>query len=322
MATKRAIEHLGYEVSDDVVHAIELLKRLDAATEYRDSGHNLGKGGRPTWVFKLPRFGAEVGVPMNRRDLTLYMRNRTLDGRKLTDLLPNEKIAKVYPRDGKPARSIKDSPFLRPASGNECVMLALERGDLEPLFETFFAAPASTVGEVFSPAAQPPGASPSSGTTPRITMDAEAFAALLERRSEIGEAGELLVLQEELNRLAALGCTDPGRWVQRVALTDVGRGYDIESTWPGHGRCIEVKTATGKGNDFFLTENEIAVLTDLGPRAWLYRVVLQPDGSGEVVARIQDPMGWLPDTALVPVVFLVDAAALMHAAEFQKTDHE
>lgn len=287
MATKRAIEHLGYDVSDDVLHAIELLKRMDASTECRDSGHKLRKGGRPTWVFKLPRFDAEVGVPMNRRHLTLYMRNRTLDGRKLTDLLSDDKIAKVYPKDGQPARSIKDSPFLGSASGNECVMLALERDDLQPLFDTFFAAAGSTSGEEPSPAARPASASPSSGTTLRIPIDAEAFAALLERRSEIGEAGELLVLAEELSRLAQLGCPDPRRWVQRVALTDVGRGYDIESTWPAHERCIEVKTTTGSGNDFFLTENEIAVLTDLGPRAWLYRVVLKPDGSGNVVARVR-----------------------------------
>lgn len=141
MATKRSIAQLSRTVSDDVRYAIDLLENRYGASNYRDSGHTVT---RPTWIFELPRYGAEVGVPMNQRDLSLYMRNRTLDGRRLTDFLSPELVSKVYPRDGKPGRSIKDSCFLGAAAGNECVLLKLTRADLEPVFEAFFALPTPT----------------------------------------------------------------------------------------------------------------------------------------------------------------------------------
>ena len=312
MATPRTIDQLGYDVADDVLHAIDLLQHRYGASSHRDSGHQDGKGGRPTWIFELPQFKAEVGVPMNKRDLTLYMRNRTLDGRRLTDLLPPEKVAKKYPRDGKPARSIKDSAYLGIANGNESVMLKLERGDLEPLFEAFFAAPAAVPAP--APAAPSAPDSKGSGSGKRAAVDAETFEALLERRSEVGQAGELLAVQDELNRLAGLGCTEPHRWVGRVALVDVGRGYDIESTWPGHERYIEVKSTTASSSGLFITSNERRILADLGDRAWLYRVVLKADGAGEVVIRLQDPMRALQPEDFEPVVFQVGAGALARAA--------
>lgn len=313
MATPRTIDELGYEVADDVLHAIDLLRNRYGASRHRDSGHQDGKRGRPTWIFELPRFNAEIGVPMNKRDLTLYMRNRTLDGRKLTDLLPPEKVANVYPRDGQPARSIKDSAYLGIANGNESVRLELVRGALEPLFDAFFASPAAALAPVPSPA-EPPGLdSKGSASGKRPAVDAETFEALMERRSEVGQAGELLAVQDELSRLARLGCTEPHRWVERLALVDVGRGYDIASTWPGHERFIEVKSTTSDSGGLFMTSNERRVLADLGERAWLYRVVLKADGTGEVVIRLQDPMRALPPEAFEPVVFQVRAGALTGA---------
>lgn len=309
MAIPRTIDELGYDVADDVLHAIDLLRNRYGASNHRDSGHQDGKGGRPTWIFELPQFNAEIGVPMNKRDLTLYMRNRTLDGRKLTELLPPEKVAKVYPRDGKPARSIKDSPFLGIANGNESVMLELERRDLEPLFDAFFAKPTT------APVPEAPPVRESKGATggKRAPVDAETFEALLERRSEVGQAGELLAVQDELDRLVTLGCPDPHRWVERVALVDVGRGYDIASTWPGHERFIEVKSTTSVSGGLFITSNERRVLSELGAQAWLYRVVLGADGVGEVAMRLQDPMRALQAEDFEPVVFRVGAAALARA---------
>lgn len=246
---------------------------------------------------------------MNKESRTLYMRNQTLDGWKLTDLLPAEKIAKVYPRDGKPARSIDDSVFLGPAHGQEAVRLRLERADLEPLFDSFFAAPAAA--PVPAPIPAPATSSAASLGARREPIDAEAFEALMERRSDVGQAGELWAVQDELRRLERLGCPDPHRWVERVALTDVGRGYDIASTWPGHERWIEVKSSTFRSGALYVTENERQLLGELGHRAWLYRVWIRPDGSAEVVARVQDPMSHVPTSALVPVLYRVDASALV-----------
>lgn len=315
MATKRSIADLGHPVAADVLHAVELLQSRYGASNHRDSGH----AESPMWIFEFPA-GTEVGVRMNKRDLTVYMRNRTLDGRKLTELLSAAKVAKLYPRDGKPARSINDSPFLRPSVVNECVMLELERDDLEPLFEAFFAAPAlaPTTTSPLAPLTSSP-ASPS-GMGARPPMDAETFEAMLERRSEVGQAGELLAVQHEIERLTALGCVDPHNWVERVALADVGRGYDIASTWPGHERYIEVKSSTSPNNGIFITKNEREVLAGLEARAWLYRVVVGKGGAGFVVTRLPDPMRALPDAAFVPVVFRVDAETLMRAARAGKSE--
>lgn len=303
MATKRSIAQLGKPVSDDVRYAIDLLEHQYGASHYRDSGHTET---RPTWIFELPRYSAEVGVPMNQRDLSLYMRNRTLDGKKLTDILAPELVAKVYPRDGRPAESIKNSAFLSPSAGSECVLLKLTRGDLEPLFDAFFAVSKGTPHVLTSGSTT--SSTANAATTPSI--DAERFEALLERRSEVGRAGELLVVLDEIDRLRRAGCTQPERWVQRVAENDVGRGYDIDSTWPGHERCIEVKSTTSPGSDFFITDNERKVLSGLGSKAWLYRVVVESDGTGGVTSRLQDPMRWLPAEAFEPIVFRVHSKAL------------
>lgn len=317
MVTRRTIAELGYEVSEDVLYAIELLEDRYGANSYRDSGHK-EKGQRPTWIFELPKFHAEVGVPMNKRALTLYMRNMTLDGKKLTGLLSSEKVAKVYPRDGNPAESIKNSAFLGTANGNECVMLKLEREDLEPVLSMFFASSAeapqtaaSNSGSQSNASAAPKGA----GASTRLPIDAEAFEELLERRSEVGQAGEMLAVQDELERLKQLGCPDPHRWVERVALSDVGRGYDVASTWPGHERFIEVKSTTSLKNGFFISSNERRVLFDLGVQAWLYRVLVKSDGNGDVAVRLPDPMRALPDEAFQPVVYRVANDALELAAK-------
>lgn len=296
----RSISQLGYDVAPGVEQAIRLLQEHYGASSYRDSGHTQTS---PTWIFELPRYGAEVGVRMNKRDLSLYMRNRTLDGSLLSDCLPPEKIAKVYPRDGNPAASIGNSQYLGPSAHNEVLMLTLVPDDLAPLFGYFFAegcipSVSASVGKS-SPVAV--DATPAA----KLVIDAETFAALQERKSEIGRTGEFLVAQDELVRLHSLGCPNPEQWVTRVALSDVGRGYDIESTWPDEERCIEVKTTTCPGSDFFLTANEREVLSSLGDKAWLYRVVLADDGTGQVVSRLQNPMAKLAPEAFVPVLWRI-----------------
>lgn len=141
----------------------------------------------------------------------------------------------------------------------------------------------------------------------RQPMSIEEFQAQLDRRSEIGEAGERIALDREWQRLGSreVGCPDPKRYVEHVALTDVGRGYDIETTWPGHERCIEVKSSTSSGNDIFMSDNEKRVLTELGDRAWLYRVVVDANGDGEVVLRLNDPISKIPKENISTAVWRV-----------------
>ena len=60
-------------------------------------------------------------------------------------------------------------------------------------------------------------------------LSAEDLAAQLDRNSATGRSGELIALADERGRLRdECGCPDPERHVEHVALTDVGRGYDID----------------------------------------------------------------------------------------------
>lgn len=301
---KRSLTNLGYPVAAGVLHVIRLLEERYDASDYRDSGHTQTA---PTWIFKLPRYGnAEVGVRMNKRDTTLYMRDRTCDGKQLRDLIPASKVAKVYPRDGKPANSVLNSTYLGPSASNEVLMLELEPDDVESVLAAFFGGQVEGVGVsvvIDSATTEGEGATGHS----RQGMAEEDFAALLERRSETGQAGEMLVILDELERLRACGCPKPEDFVHRIAETDVGRGYDVASTWPGEERCIEVKTTTCPGSDFFLTANERAVLERLGPKAWLYRVEVEGPGQGRIVARLNNPMSIITEAHMTAVVWRVSA---------------
>lgn len=141
----------------------------------------------------------------------------------------------------------------------------------------------------------------------RQPMSAKEHQAQLDRQREIGEAGELIALEFERQRVGAteVGCPDPKRYVEHVALTDVGRGYDIESTWLGHERCIEVKSSTSFGNDIFMSENERSALKELGKKAWLYRVVIDANGNGEVVLCLNDPISEITEENFSTAVWRV-----------------
>lgn len=302
---KRTLADLGYQVAAGVVNTIRLLEERYGASDYHDSGHT--RTG-PTWIFKLPRYdNAEVGLRMNKRDTTLYMRDRTCDGKRLRDLIPSSKVSKVYPRDGKPANSVLHSTYLRPSASNEVLMLELEPDDVEPVLAAFFGDRSGSVAEVRR---APAPAKPQQGGHSGLTE--EDFAALLERRSEVGRAGEGLVILDEQERLRNCGCPNSEDYVTRVAEADVGCGYDVESTWPGEERCIEVKTTNRAGSDFFLTANERAVLGDLGERAWLYRVVLDGNGSGAIVARLNDPISKITEALMTPVVWRLPGSIFDH----------
>lgn len=140
----------------------------------------------------------------------------------------------------------------------------------------------------------------------------DQLARRLERQSETGKAGEFWAVKDEIERLRLAGCPDPENHVQRIAESDVGCGYDIESTWPGEERCIEVKTTTNPGSDYFLTLNERQVLSELGDKGWLYRVNLTPEGVPQCEFRLQNPMLHILDSQMQPVVWRVKMCRSTH----------
>ena len=298
---KRTLSDLGYPVAAGVLNVIRLLEERYGASDYHDSGHTQTA---PTWIFRLPRYAnAEVGVRMNKRDTTLYMRDRTYEDKRLRDLIPATKVAKVYPRDGKPANSVLNSAYLGPSASNEVLMLELEPEDVESVLAAFFGkevenrAVSATADEL----AGADGTVTHRGSRKGLTE--EEFTALLERRSETGRAGEMLVILDELARLRKCGCPRPEDYVTRVAESNVACGYDVASTWPGEERYIEVKTTTCPGSDFFLTANERAVLEQLGLKAWLYRVEMDGIGKGRIVARRNNPMNTISEEHMTAVVW-------------------
>lgn len=94
-------------------------------------------------------------------------------------------------------------------------------------------------------------------------IDIDALLAKQEQHRATGEAGEHMALAFEMERIRAKGCREPARFVNQVSKTNVAAGYDIESTWPGEERYIEVKSTTTPGADFFITRNEVEQLKRL-----------------------------------------------------------
>lgn len=135
----------------------------------------------------------------------------------------------------------------------------------------------------------------------------EDFQVQLDRRSIIGATGERIAFEDEIRRLRSkeVGCPDPERHVNHIALSDVARGYDIESTWPGQERCIEVKSSTSASNPIFMSSNERAVLEKLGKKAWVYRVIIDTDGNGQVTLRLNDPISIIPEENFSTAVWAV-----------------
>lgn len=276
-----------------------------------DSGHGKNSNDEATtWIISFPRFGdAQIAVPMNVKKLSLLMRGRAVDGRALDALVDG--IALVEKRHTDPKRGVASSvlgrhaPFLNPSPSNPLLRVKPTSGSLRRLLELYLGRPRASTPP--TPAGRKSDASSLSRSSHPLTED--ELRNQLERQCEIGQAGEFLVVEDELERLRQLGCPDPNSFVERVAIADVGRGYDIESTWPGEERCIEVKTSSRSGSDFFITANESKVLASLEERGWLYRVTLNADGQGTIVQRLNNPMKHIHKELMTPVVWRVSDAA-------------
>lgn len=295
-------------VSDDIWNAISVMEQRYGAVLTHDSGHDQKSNEKATtWIFNFPDFGdAQIAIPMNREKFSLLMRAKTLDGRQLNGLVGDlVAVTQTYvdPKKGVASSLLGPrAPFLNPSPGNALLRVVPNPGSVEALLALYLGR-----------AAPPSLESVSGGSVKRHRqpITAEELQRQLDRNAETGKAGELIAVLAELERLQMCGCPEPDKFVERVAISDVGRGYDIASTWPGEERCIEVKTTTRAGSDFFLTDNEYQVLASLGKKAWLYRVVIDGDGGGTVIARLQDPMNVIDAAKLVPVVWRVASDALI-----------
>ncbi|MDP4265181.1 MAG: DUF3883 domain-containing protein [Bacteroidota bacterium] len=99
------------------------------------------------------------------------------------------------------------------------------------------------------------------------------FARLNEYRHNIGELGELYILQKEQNHLISKGKINESKEIFHVASKSDSEGYDIISfTDSGERKYIEVKTTTGNQYEpFYLSNSEMEAMKRLN-NYWIYRV--------------------------------------------------
>ncbi|MCV2356560.1 DUF3883 domain-containing protein [Paucibacter sp. B2R-40] len=293
----------SYAVGDDVRHAVELMTNDYGAIPGYASDHDED----PRVAYSFPRHGGlTLQLPFNKRDLIFVMRDRTRNGQSLSAIWPSVSIKKTYPKDGNAGSALMQGkvPYLTPSRDNVVIRVKVARAEIRRLLDLYLAPAAVEPAGVEASGHSVPAASPPpSSTSGRRVVSMEDLLAQLNQQGETGKAGELAALEFERARLSKAGCVNPVAFVHHVALSDVGRGYDIESSWPGEERCIEVKSTTRLGSDIYLSENERKVLAALGDKGWLYRVLVT-DGGGKVVGEpLQNPVPWLEAAGMTTAVW-------------------
>ena len=130
------------------------------------------------------------------------------------------------------------------------------------------------------------------------------------KQAENGLEGEELARLFEIERLRDLKCPDPAAYIDHVAKKDVGLGYDILTTWE-ETRYIEVKTSASGSDSFFISSNEVGVLTNYNNLAWIYLVDLtKKDDIRNCIRTINNPGDkFNKEIKLVPIQY---CASLMN----------
>jgi hypothetical protein len=101
------------------------------------------------------------------------------------------------------------------------------------------------------------------------------FSVAEAKNRDLGQKGELLVVEHEKKSLIENGRPDLAERVRHVsAVEGDGAGYDIESfTLKGEPKYIEVKTTRGSaGSSFFISANEVEFARQHRDNYHLYRV--------------------------------------------------
>lgn len=299
--------------SHDAIAAAEWLKRAYGAVltwESRKEGRR--QGDTPLRIYTLPN-RAQAAIRMNKGSPAIYFRANSPTGDSIVDKVEAiTRISETYPNsDGEaPSSIVHHAPYLRPAPDNILIRVNPSPGQYRAIFELALGQPQHVT------------AAPASGagttTSTRRTIDEEELRRQQERNSETGKNGELAALEWERVRLAALAppCPDPEFYAVRISPDDVGAGYDIKSTWPGHERFIEVKATVSGASHFFMTENERRTLEGLGERAWLYRVELGETGVS--VSEFCDPVRYFA-TSMAPAAWRVELPGASSATSTRRS---
>jgi hypothetical protein len=119
----------------------------------------------------------------------------------------------------------------------------------------------------------------------------DEFEKLLDTKKMKGRLGEEKVLLHEQNWLIENGQPDLANNVRRVSSTSISEGYDIISfDLDGNNKYIEVKSATGVDNKFYLTDNELNISSELKENYWIYQVIFSNSDTEDYrIIKTQDP---------------------------------
>jgi hypothetical protein len=135
----------------------------------------------------------------------------------------------------------------------------------------------------------------------------EQLKQALEFQSSIGEIGEEIAFRYEVKRLQDLGLKNVKKYITHTSKENVSAGFDIASIVNNdQTRFIEVKSTLTKPNDFYISENELITLEQLGSTAYLYCVKISDmeNRKGSVYRIIQNPIKHLKEnSSLKPVLY-------------------
>lgn len=108
-----------------------------------------------------------------------------------------------------------------------------------------------------------------------VKIDHEAKA---KAQKDLGNAGETLVKQHEIDFLKSIGRLEDA---EKVRVADDGEGYDVLTFDEiGNEKYIEVKTTTGGDRaDFYLSKHEVDFMRLNQNRYWIYRVYHYDSGN-------------------------------------------
>jgi len=124
----------------------------------------------------------------------------------------------------------------------------------------------------------------------------EKLREILELQIQIGQVGEEIAYEFELDRLLKSGVKNSKKYVNHVSKDNAALGFDISSILSlEKTRFIEVKSTISNINQFYLSENEVITLELLAETAFLYFVKITDlkNKIGFVEKIIQNPISKL-----------------------------
>tara|TARA_R110002050_G_scaffold264951_3_gene405926 strand:- start:284 stop:1489 length:1206 start_codon:yes stop_codon:yes gene_type:complete len=153
-------------------------------------------------------------------------------------------------------------------------------------------------------------------------IDPKTLEDNLKLQREIGEIGEEIAFDYEINRLLKLGVKNVEKYIEHTSKLNSGAGFDITCLVKKDNRFIEVKSSLNDNLDFFITENEYCTLEQLGNEAFIYfvHVTNLEKKEGKVFMVLRNPISELKANGhLKPIAYRAILSKKTHHNNVYKT---